>query len=403
MVWLANLAFVYEECLSMAIKEHLKILKQGVKRWNKWREENPDVKPDLSNAAIYKETWEIYASELKSDKDRSRVITELMNSYKGVDLRNIDLRGANLDRSILIGANLRKADLRNAQLKEANLFNACLVGSELNGADLQGITLNDADLQGTVLSYVNLQKAVLSYANLQKAWLIQVNLQEASLLGAKLQGAEILSTKLQGANVSYAIVDGETWIDETAKVDRRTNFEGVGLDSMRIDPGIKQLLEYAIRRRKWESWYSGKSQRSLLVVAMKCLKVPVRCFWWMSDYGLSTGRIILSFSVLAVAFATVYSLWPSCVMVNNVVGDIRGFVHALYFSVVTMTTLGFGDIAANPDSWFGQVALILQVILGYVHLGALVTRFAVVFTAGGPAGRFSAKQNEGDRTTPETS
>ena len=31
----------------------------------------------------------------------------------------------------------------------------------------------------------------------------------------------------------------------------------------------------------------------------------------------------------------------------------------------------------------------MQVILGYVLLGALVTRFAVLFTAGGPAGRFS--------------
>ena len=70
-------------------------------------------------------------------------------------------------------------------------------------------------------------------------------------------------------------------------------------------------------------------------------------------------------------------------------GDIKGFVHALYFSVVTMTTLGFGDMAANPDNWQGQVLLMLQVILGYVLLGALVTRFAVLFRAGGPAGKFA--------------
>jgi hypothetical protein len=28
--------------------EHLAILKQGVEIWNKWREENPDIMPDLS-------------------------------------------------------------------------------------------------------------------------------------------------------------------------------------------------------------------------------------------------------------------------------------------------------------------------------------------------------------------
>ena len=33
----------------MANKEHLAILKQGVEVWNKWRKENPEIKPDLSD------------------------------------------------------------------------------------------------------------------------------------------------------------------------------------------------------------------------------------------------------------------------------------------------------------------------------------------------------------------
>ena len=94
------------------------------------------------------------------------------------------------------------------------------------------------------------------------------------------------------------------------------------------------------------------------------------------------------FFILALVFGVVYSLWPSCVIVNQVVGDIRGFWHAFYFSVVTMTTLGFGDMYANAQSIWGHILLSLQVILGYVLLGALVTRFAVLFTAGGPAGKF---------------
>jgi len=67
--------------------------------------------------------------------------------------------------------------------------------------------------------------------------------------------------------------------------------------------------------------------------------------------------------------------------------------RALYFSVVTMTTLGFGDMYANAHSFwrglFGSVLLVLQVILGYVLLGALVTRFAVLFTASGPTAKFT--------------
>lgn len=36
----------------MANPEHLKIVKQGVEAWNRWREENPDVKPDLDGARL---------------------------------------------------------------------------------------------------------------------------------------------------------------------------------------------------------------------------------------------------------------------------------------------------------------------------------------------------------------
>jgi hypothetical protein len=72
----------------------------------------------------------------------------------------------------------------------------------------------------------------------------------------------------------------------------------------------------------------------------------------------------------------------------------RALIRPVYFSVVTMTTLGFGDMYANKESIAGHVLLILQVILGYVLLGALVTRFAVLFTAGGPAGKFTEEKKE---------
>ena len=63
------------------------------------------------------------------------------------------------------------------------------------------------------------------------------------------------------------------------------------------------------------------------------------------------------------------------------------FIRSCYFSVVTMTTLGFGDMYAMPDSKWGHILLIIHVILGYVLLGALVTRFAILFSAGGPSGK----------------
>jgi hypothetical protein len=36
----------------MANEEQLEILKQGVEAWNKWREDNPEIKIDLSGANL---------------------------------------------------------------------------------------------------------------------------------------------------------------------------------------------------------------------------------------------------------------------------------------------------------------------------------------------------------------
>jgi len=160
---------------------------------------------------------------------------------------------------------------------------------------------------------------------------------------------------------------------------------------MKIDyPSRKDWAERYIRRKTWEDWYKEHPR----------LKWLVKPFWWMSDYGRSTGWIIVTFFALAFVFANIYYHWGRIAppgIVDYLFVDRSGIevqwwlvpLRTLYFSIVTMTTLGFGDMYANAQSIWGHILLSVQVILGYVLLGALVTRFAVLFMAGGPAGKFA--------------
>jgi hypothetical protein len=292
--------------------------------------------------------------------------------------------------------------MRCSEKKDMSEWNKMLANNLGTDIFLEGAKFERAYLEGVNFLGAHLEGAKFVRSHLQGGDFTVAHLGGAGFQHAHLEGAELYQARIEGADFSGAIVDDSTWIWE-CKIDRKTDFRGVGLNMARIDSGTKQLLEYNIRRMNWEDWYKGtvkhrdfwysnfgkSNWRKIVTSVREGLTFPIRVFWWMSDYGRSTGRIVLTFFVLAIVFALVYWMWPSCVMVNGKVGDIRGFVHALYFSVVTMTTLGFGDIAANPDSWVGQVILMVQVILGYVLLGALVTRFAVLFTAGGPARKFS--------------
>ncbi len=231
-------------------------------------------------------------------------------------------------------------------------------------------------------------------AHLEGAHFHRVNLKGAKLMDAYVESTIFYKADLKGTNFATAIVNEETSFWES-QVSARTDFRGVGLDRVRIEEETKELLKYNIRRMKWEDWYKEHPK----------MKWFVQPFWWMSDYGLSTGRIIVTFFAFAFIFANVYYHWGRIAppgIVENLFVDRNGVdvqwwlvpLRTLYFSIVTQTTLGFGDMYARAQSIWGHILLSLQVILGYVLLGALVTRFAVLFTAGGPAGEFSEKEQD---------
>ena len=48
-----------------------------------------------------------------------------------------------------------------------------------------------------------------------------------------------------------------------------------------------------------------------------------------------------------------------------------------YFSIVTFTTLGFGDV--TPLNRSGEIWLVMEVLLGYIMLGGLIAIFANKF------------------------
>ena len=88
-----------------------------------------------------------HASWLAGDKDGVRL------ELRGVDLRGADLSWANLTRADLSGADLGWANMRGANLSGANLRRADLSGANLSGADLSWAYLRGADLRGAYLDF----------------------------------------------------------------------------------------------------------------------------------------------------------------------------------------------------------------------------------------------------------
>jgi len=270
---------------------------------------------------------------------------------------------------------------------------------------LEGADLNHAHLEGAHLECAHLKNANFTLAYLKSSFFNEALLEGAKFGSAHLEDTIFYHADLRNADVGATIVNGATsfW---KCEVDRKTNFRGVGLDICRIDEGTKYLLQYNIRRMNCEDWYKEHPQ----------LASPVKAFFWISDYGNSTRRIIGTFFILAICFAIVYYIWGAIdyyllgitespgIVANLFIDQNRPVLcwlvplRSIYFSIVTMTTLGFGDMYANCQSFWGHLLLTVQVILGYVLLGALVTRFGVLFTSGLISGEFKSREDKRQKT-----
>jgi uncharacterized protein YjbI with pentapeptide repeats len=186
----------------MANRQQLSILKQGTLSWNEWRKKNPDVRPDLYEAALA-------GADLRgANLAEANLAGAELNA---ADLQEANLLGAALVEANLLGASLRKADLGfadltfayldNANLTGARLWKADLTAAKLSGADLTNADLTMAMLRETDCSGANLADATLDYALLQ-----ETNLQQANLTGCSVCGLSAWNLHLEGAKQANLVI-----------------------------------------------------------------------------------------------------------------------------------------------------------------------------------------------------
>ena len=170
---------ISEDAIYVPNKRHFNVLNRGVKSWNRWREKNYRVTPQLAGA-----------------KPKEDYLDE-------IDLHHANLKGSILQNKSLRASKLREAILCEANLKNANLSNADLSGANLSGANLTGGNLTNANLWGANLSKAILVDAILCDANFKEA-----DLSNADLSHADMRGANLNRANLEDAILKYCFVYG---------------------------------------------------------------------------------------------------------------------------------------------------------------------------------------------------
>jgi hypothetical protein len=327
-----------------SLDNELEILSRGVEAWNEWRASNPKVRPSLFEADLI-------------DRDLSGAnFSE--TDFSGADLDGASLTSANLKMASLTGADLAGADLSGADLYKADMTGVFGVGANLAGAYLAECCLSNADLRGANLEAANLAHADVSHANLAGA-----DLTEADMSGADIRGTDISQANIAGASVhglrygSFMSMKGHY-------------FALRGLDSC--------FGNALFTRDAQDQDYLDSLKRSIdetpSPIWRKAKQLAFRA-WSIIDFGRSLGKPAAYALTLAMTFGTLYSLdrayeWGMMDYSRSADTPLSPF----YYSIVTYTTLGFGDI--TPQNWVGEVVVVAEVIMGYTTLGLLLSILA---------------------------
>jgi len=323
---------------------HLDLLGQGADAWNSWRLAHPGLSPKLAGADL-------------SDRDLT-----------AFNLSEADLSDAELCQSDLSGTNLKMVQFAGADLSGARLDGAALYKATLSGASLTAASLKAADLTEADLSRADLRAASLRSANLTDSNLRGATLSEADLTEANLSRADIAGANLCFSNLVETIVTG---VHYGAIRSMRGHYHGIrGLASCfgnalfvrdAQDQDYLDTLKHHIEHtpdawnRRWKrGWFAA---------------------WSFVDYGRSLVKPAVYALVLVLGFGFVYLLDMSLGWgLMDYSDSSKSLFTPFYYSIVTYTTLGFGDI--TPRHWIGEIIVVGEVILGYTTLGLLLAILA---------------------------
>ena len=132
---------------------------------------------------------------------------------------------------------------------------------------------------------------------------------------------------------------------------------------------------YLILGEETEARYpiiSRNIRDDMYLLSFKKKHPKMHFIWWLFA---DCGRSFLRWAAWCIFFACLFGFvfWGMGTNNFDIPEGHTPFAY-FYYSIVTFTTLGFGDIV--PTTLFGRILVTIEVILGYIGLGGLISILA---------------------------
>ncbi|WP_146418261.1 pentapeptide repeat-containing protein [Haloarcula hispanica] len=354
-------------------------------------------------SSCYRSTWKDHDRCIWHAKtDEPKPVDDLKDVREDPDCRELNIEngpaeildgahlpGTSIDTlSDLDGCYLRRANLQDVHFSEGSCRFA-----ELADADLDQGWFRGTDFTGSSLSQVSLIETTLKGATLTKCKLENAHLERTNLHGAEMSKIWLYGATLNNVKITEKTEFGDRCVyDPEFKGESAVNISDDDTDQLTKASGQYRALEQLARSNAFpdmvsqnfiyrkdihrrQHWEEGRYRRwaQALISRLSLL------------YGESPWRVIGTSAVIIAIFGVLYSLVggvtvttkPSTHGFNlpqlfsfSVPAPIETLLMNIYFSVVTFTTLGYGDV--QPSNAATQALAGIESLLGATLIALLV-------------------------------